>query len=139
MTAPRAVHEELRPVGLHRAPDEHRAYAGYDYSPSKPVDVRRPDGTILAAYTLNNYYNYEQPLRGDLPGFADLGWRPSTLRPAYVLRGWRAVAAHGVDDPEQFVTQWGGHRASTTRPILSSVRHPASTRRGRSSPVTNKD
>jgi prepilin-type N-terminal cleavage/methylation domain-containing protein/prepilin-type processing-associated H-X9-DG protein len=92
-------------------------YAGYDYSPASPWSSGPNKGSIQAAYTLNNYYDYngtygalfQSPTPGSLASIdapaglmfcADGGQSPRTA--------W---------DPEQQVSQGGGLGVDTSGPV----------------------
>ncbi len=82
-------------------------YAGYDYSPSSPWTSGDLTGSILAAYTLNNYYNYDSRY-GAI--FQD---SPISLAAIDAPAGLMFCADGGQSprtawDPEQIVTQWAG-------------------------------
>lgn len=82
-------------------------YAGYDYSPDSPWKTGDLTGSIQAAYTLDNYYNYNSTY-GAI--FQD---SPISLAGVEAPAGLMFCADGGQSpktawDPEQIVTQYGG-------------------------------
>lgn len=82
-------------------------YAGYDYAPNSPWKTGDLTGSVAAAYTLNNYYNYV-PEYGGL--FQDT---PVSFSSIEAVAGLIFCADGGQApetkwDPEQIVTQWAG-------------------------------
>jgi prepilin-type N-terminal cleavage/methylation domain-containing protein len=83
-------------------------YAGYDYSPSSPWPNGPMKGSIQAAYTLNNYYDY-------VAGYGELFQSPSPASIAAIdaPAGLMFCADGGQSprtawDPEQIVQQGSG-------------------------------
>ena len=88
-------------------------YAGYDYSPSSPWTSGPLTGSIDAAYTLNNYYNYDQTYGGifqDNPiSFSSVD---SVSQLIFCADGGQSPKT--AWDPEQMVTQYGGLAIDTS-------------------------
>jgi prepilin-type N-terminal cleavage/methylation domain-containing protein/prepilin-type processing-associated H-X9-DG protein len=83
-------------------------YAGYDFSPASPWSSGPNKGSIQAAFTLNNYYDYEA-------GYGELFQSPSPASIASIdaPAGLIFCADGGQSprtawDPEQIVTQGAG-------------------------------
>lgn len=83
-------------------------YAGYDYSPQSPWTSGPLKGSIEAAYTLDNYYNY-------VSGYGEIFQSPSPASIAAIdaPAGMVFCSDGGQSprtawDPEQIVTQWAG-------------------------------
>ncbi len=83
-------------------------YAGYDYSPDSPWKSGPLIGSIQAAFTLNNYYNYDSRYGGI---FQDPS--PISIAAIQAPAGLMFCADGGQSpntawDPEQIVTQYQG-------------------------------
>jgi prepilin-type N-terminal cleavage/methylation domain-containing protein/prepilin-type processing-associated H-X9-DG protein len=82
-------------------------YAGYDYSPDSPWKTGPLTGSIQAAYTVNNYYNYDGRYGGI---FQD---HPISIAAVEAPAGLMFCADGGQSpvtawDPEQIVTRYAG-------------------------------
>jgi len=89
-------------------------YAGYDYSPSSPWTSGPLIGSIQAAYTLNNYYDYD-PRYGELfqsPTPASIAAIEAPAGLVFCADGGQSPRT--AWDPEQIVTQWAGLAVDNT-------------------------
>ena len=116
----------MKNYGLYICPSASEStglYAGYDYSPVSPWRTGDLTGSIAAAYTLNNYYNYV-PAYGAL--FQD---SPVSFTELEAVAGTIFCADGGqyadmAWDPEQIVTQWEGLRiynVNSAAPYIRAV------------------
>jgi prepilin-type N-terminal cleavage/methylation domain-containing protein/prepilin-type processing-associated H-X9-DG protein len=96
---------------LYRCPsasDGNGLYAGYDYSPDSPWTSGDLTGSIAAAYTLNNYYDYDGTY-----GAVFQSPSPASMAAIDAPAGFVFCADGGqwpgmAWDPEQIVSQGGG-------------------------------
>ncbi len=87
-------------------------YAGYDYSPESPWTSGPLIGSIQAAYTLNNYYNYNSTYGAIFQS------NPISIAAIEAPSGLMFCADGGQSpltawDPEQIVTQYAGMAINT--------------------------
>jgi len=97
-------------------------FAGYDYSPSSPWTSGPNVGSLAAAYTLNNYYNYDSrygAIFQDTPVSVAKFQAPAGL--IFCADGGNTPTTNW--DPEQMVTQWGGIAINATNnpPFANAV------------------
>lgn len=89
-------------------------FAGYDYSPSSPWTSGPLKGSIEAAYTLNNYYDYDSRY-GELfqsPTPASIAAIEAPAGLVFCADGGQSPRT--AWDPEQIVTQWAGLAVDNT-------------------------
>ncbi len=83
-------------------------YAGYDYSPSSPWPSGPNKGSIEAAYTLNNYYNYDSRYGAIFQSPSPISIAGIQAPAGLMFCADGGQSPHTAWDPEQIVTQYAG-------------------------------